>query len=178
MKKFKNSSLFAIIILIAGALSISSCKKDSTADNTPSINFVGGNGFISTDTQVDSGSVIMVGINAAANANTGTKLVDCKVTLTVNNITKQIKDSTINISNFSYEFVGTVNWKGAGRLVISVTDKDGESNEVAVNITSVKVSTLTKYSSLQMGGSTSSFGSYLDADAGVVYKLADLSNTT
>ena len=172
MKKFKNSALFVIIILIVSALSISSCKKDSTADKSPSINFIGGTGYTSSDKSVTVGSNIMVGINASSNTNTGTKLKEVIVTLTYNNTPQILGDTLINTTAFTNSGEIPVNWTGTARLSIKVIDKDGESAEIAFNITGqASGASLISHLNLQMGGSTSTFGSYLDAETGTVFTL-------
>jgi len=175
MKKFKNSALFALIILIASVLSITSCKKDSTADKSPSINFIGGNNFTSTDKSVAVGTIINIGINASSNTNTGTKLKEVIFTLTYNNTPQILGDTLINTTSFTNSGELPVNWTGTARISIKVIDKDGESSEVALNITGTTTGApLTSYAALQMGGASSTFGSYLDAETGSVYTLTQI----
>ena len=173
----KKIQLLAGLLLITGIGIFTSCKKDSTTEDlSPSMNFVGGSGFISADANLAAGAVFQVGVNASANSTSKTKLTNFKVVRTFNNIPYTVIDSTFSESNFNLQFT-MVAYPEAGseRWTFTIKDKDGESMELAFVITTVgTASDITTFSDVVLGSyDNSTIGSSFASSTGVVYKIAD-----
>jgi len=173
----KKIQLLAGLLLITGIGIFTSCKKDSTTEDlSPSMNFVGGSGFISADANLAAGAVFQVGVNASANSTSKTKLTNFKVVRTFNNIPYTVIDSTFSESNFNLQFT-MVAYPEAGseRWTFTIKDKDGESKELAFVITTVgTASDITTFSDVVLGSyDNSTIGSSFASSTGVVYKIAD-----
>lgn len=132
----RKINLFVGLLLITGMGFITSCSKDSTTDVSPSIVFKGGVDFIASDVTLDAGSSFHVGITAAANSTSGKNLTKFKVVRTFNNTPTTELDTTINTANFSWEaYYSTNTSAGTERWTFTITDKDGQTNELAFVIT-------------------------------------------
>jgi hypothetical protein len=153
----RKIQLLAGLLLLSGTMFISSCKKDSTTtDLSPSMNFVGGNNFISSDQTVDAGTVFSVGVNATANSTSGTKLTKFKIVRTFNNVPQTAFDTTFNssISNYNENFTAVAApVAGSERWTFTITDKDGETKELAFVITTVATAgPIDTYTAVLLGG--------------------------
>jgi len=173
----KKIQLLAGLLLITGIGIFTSCKKDSTTEDlSPSMNFVGGSGFISADANLAAGAVFQVGVNASANSTSKTKLTNFKVVRTFNNIPYTVIDSTFSESNFNLQFTIVAYLEaGSERWTFTIKDKDGESKELAFVITTVgTASDITTFSDVVLGSyDNSTIGSSFASSTGVVYKIAD-----
>jgi len=173
----KKIQLLAGLLLITGIGIFTSCKKDSTTEDlSPSMNFVGGSGFISADANLTAGAVFQVGVNASANSTSKTKLTNFKVVRTFNNIPYTVIDSTFSESNFNLQFtIVAYPEAGSERWTFTIKDKDGESKELAFVITTVgTASDITTFSDVVLGSyDNSTIGSSFASSTGVVYKIAD-----
>jgi len=181
MKKLKFLGAFIAAIAVISMMFISSCNKDTTSDLSPTINLKGGTIYTSADAIIDSGTMINVGITAFSNTSSSSKLAKLSLVITIDNTPRPSIDETLSASSADKDYAINVDWIGAARISITVTDKDGKTNVVAINITGKKPSsgtTLTSYPNKNMGGSTSSFGSYLDAETGNVYSVTQVNAST
>lgn len=170
------SYLFAIL-LAASVTSLTSCSKDtSTTDVKPTINFVGGTGFISGDVTLKAGEYMKVGISAFSNSSSKAKLKNLKVVRTFNNIPFVALDSTlsstdafnITLESYAYPEAGTERW------TFTITDKDNESTEIAFNVTTTAGGPITSYNQKILGSyDNSAYGSSFASFDGTVYTLAD-----
>ena len=102
-----NIKGIALFVLLAGTINLfTACSDDEEEeplDKTPTINFIGGGDYTSSDVTVPAGTVVKVGITATANTNSNAKLVKFKVTRTFNNVPETVIDSTLNnLSSFTY----------------------------------------------------------------------------
>lgn len=150
----RKINLFAILILVSGIGFLASCSKDSTTDVTPTINFIGGAGYTSTDVTLDAGELFRVGVNAAANATSGKNLVKFKVVRTFDNTPTTELDTTINTDNFSWNSYFSANTGvGSETWTFTVTDKDGQTNELSLKITTVATAgQINSYTAVLLGG--------------------------
>jgi hypothetical protein len=173
----KKNIFFLMLMLAALSTVFTSCNKDEVTDpQIPSINFVGGSGYISADGSYPINTLLKVGINAAANATSGSKLVKMLVTRTFNNVPTTVLDSTINVANFNVEanfYTSAV--AGTERWAFKVTDAAGESNEISFNITTTPVEAdVNIYTAILMGGQSNlNLGSFWSSVNNTVYKQAD-----
>ncbi len=135
----KKLSYLFIVVILSGLTIISACKKsdDDTVDKKPTITFKGGSDYISSDVTIATGDSIKVGVIALSNTNSNAKLNKFTLTLTSNNIPQVLLDSTLNISTFDINFFITFANESVFRLSAKITDKDGESQEIAFNVTVV-----------------------------------------
>ncbi len=170
--------IYLFIILIIGGVSfLSSCSKgeDDNINLKPNINFVGGEDFISSDVTLNVGQQFKAGINASENSNSNKKLENFKITRTFKNVPQTVLDSSINESNFSINIIATSNPQvGDERWVFSVTDKDGQENDVSFTITTQPSSgPINTYKEKILGSYNSTTGSSFASIDGTVYTLAD-----
>jgi hypothetical protein len=170
--KFKH---FALLALFVATISLfTSCKKDEEpTEKEPTINFVGGTGFTSTDVTLPAGSVFKVGITAAANTNSNAKLVKFKVTRTANNVPTTVTDSTLSTATLNFTRSYTTNMEGSKeRWTFEVTDSDGMSKAVTFEITSEAIVKI--YTAILMGGQmNTTVGSFWSSASNTVMKQAD-----
>lgn len=170
--KFKH---FALLVLFVATISLfTSCKKDEDpTEQEPTINFVGGAGFTSTDVTLPAGSDFKVGITAAANTNSNAKLVKFKVTRTANNVPTTVTDSTISTATLNFTRTFTTNTEGnKERWSFEVTDSEGMSKAVTFEISSEAVVKI--YTAILMGGQmNTTVGSFWSSANNTVMKQAD-----
>ncbi|MCB0431051.1 MAG: hypothetical protein H6585_10750 [Flavobacteriales bacterium] len=171
MKKLTKLMLF----LMAGASTVFvSCNKDDdeNTDKSPTINFVGGSGYVDANVQLTVNDAFKVGITASSNATSSTKLVSFKVVRTANNTPVTVLDSTISTKtfgtwtgNFTAQSTATTeNW------TFTVTDADGESATATFTIQTVAAGPISTYTAKQAGAqSNSTLGSFIDLTGGNIY---------
>lgn len=141
MKKFK----FIFVLVASIGLVFTSCNKDDDDDNpvdeTPVINFKGGNGYISEDATVKVGEDFTIGITANENSNTGKNLRNVGFTVTSDNQVILEGDSAFNESSYNIDY--TFNLASAGEAVIKfeVTDKAEKKSDISLTITAEPAST-------------------------------------
>lgn len=174
MRKFQ---LLAGLLLITGLGLFTSCSKDDTTEDlTPTMNFVGGSGFISDDATLGAGELFKVGVNASANSTSSTKLVNFKVVRTFDNIAYTVIDSTFSSSTFNLSFT-TAAYPVAGseRWTFTIKDKDGESKELAFVITTVGTAPdITTFTDVVLGSyDNATIGSSFASSTGDVFKIAE-----
>ncbi len=174
----KKLNYLLAFVLITSVSIITSCSKDSTnTDVLPTISFTGGTGYTSADATLAAGADIKVGISAFSNSSTKTKLNHFKVVRTFNNVPFTALDSTltatdafnITLSSYAYPEAGTERW------TFTITDKDGQSAEIAFNITTTAASgPISSYTSTILGSyANPTLGSSFASADGTVYLLAD-----
>jgi hypothetical protein len=135
-------------LLLAGSLVFTACNKDdeddpTPVDLTPTLTFIGGAGYTDADATLDAGSTFKVGINAAENAESKKNIETFKVVRTFNNVPVTVyEENDINEPNYTWEDDLTANAEvGEERWSFTVTDKDGLSKELAINITTEAATT-------------------------------------
>ena len=168
-----------LYMLVGSVGFLTSCKKDDDDDGTdkyPTMNFVGGAGYVDSNVQLTVGDAFKVGVSAASNATTSTKLVSFKVTRTANNNPVTVLDSTLNaksMSTWTYNFtaqssVGTESFK------FTITDADGESASLSFTVETVASGAIDTHTGLQAGAqSNTTLGSFIGLSNGTIYKSAD-----
>jgi hypothetical protein len=169
---------FMSLILLSGLTIFSSCSKDDTTtptDLNPVLNFKGGAGYTSTDVTLAEGAEFKVGIIASSNVSSGAVLVRFKVTRTFNNKPDVVIDTTINTASFNADITASARTVvGEERWTYTVTDKDNQVNELAINITTQKVyGPITEFTMKVLGAQHNATGSSFASADGIVYKLAD-----
>ncbi len=161
----KLSILFASLLL-ASVTFLTSCTEDTIP---PTINFLGGTGYTSTDVTINAGSDIKVGITATAGS---AKLTGFEITATHNNSAVTIYDSTFSSDAFSKTMTLTVEDLGETKLVFTITDKDGQ--EAYVSLTVTAVAGVNTYTQKILGSyDNTQYGSSFASVDGTVYKIAE-----
>ncbi|MEI6750303.1 MAG: hypothetical protein ACOYMF_06610 [Bacteroidales bacterium] len=172
----RKIQLLAGLLLITGLGLFTSCKKDSTTEDlTPSINFIGGAGFVTGDVTKTVGELFYVGVNASANSTSGKSLTNFKVVRTYDN-TPLTWDTTINTDNFNYQFQAYANaLPGPERWTFTITDKDGQSKELTFEITTIgTASDIITYSDKILGSyDNATIGSSFASSTGAIYMMPD-----
>lgn len=174
----KKLSMILMLALFAGLTVMTSCNKDDDdepQDLRPEISFKGGANYISEDATLAINEAFTIGITASSNANSGKKIENFKLTRTFNNAIWYEWDTTINEAFFSIDVnMFAINVAGEERISLTVTDKDGQSNEVAVNITTEEIGVpVAKYTNITLGSFNDDNGSFYNSDENLVYSIAD-----
>jgi hypothetical protein len=174
----RKIQLLANLLLITNIGLFTSCKKDSTEDLTPTINFIGGADYVSSDVTLAPGADFLVGINASANTSSNTKLASFKVVRTFANVPETVFETSSSINSGTYTWSDNLTAKesaGTERWTFTITDKDGETSEVSFNITTVgTASTISTYTDIILGSyNNTSNGSSFASSTGNVYMIAD-----
>ena len=174
----KNRIFLFLSILIAGMTFFTSCSESDPVepqDVKPTINFIGGTGYISANATVPAGSIIKMGVNAFANATSGAKLVKLTITRVFNNFPTIALDSVINVSSYTLSFntearseIGPETW------FFKITDKDNQTNEISLTITTeATAGPINTFSMKILGAQNAVTGSSFASIDGSVYTLAE-----
>jgi hypothetical protein len=176
MKKIRY---FFFIALASGLALLNSCSDDETVtpvDETPTINFVGGAGYISSNATLKVNETFKVGINAFSNATTGANLVKFTITRIFNNI-PATQDTTINTDQLNIEVHATANSQvGSETWYFKVTDKNNKTKEISFTITTEAVTTygpINEFSMKILGAQDNATGSSFASIDGTVYTMVD-----
>jgi len=131
----RKLNLLMGLAILGLAVFVTSCTKDTTG-KPPSINFKGGSGYVSADDSLALGATFKVGITASPNTDSQEKLVGFKVVRTFNNVPTTVVDTTLDkLTSFSADIITNArNTAGSERLTFTITDKNSESAEIALNI--------------------------------------------
>lgn len=158
------------MVLLASLPFFNSCTKDTTT-TPPTIQFKAGSGYVSSNVTVPVNSDIKIGISAQSGSS---KLVNLKVIGTSNGTPATLLDSTFSNDTFDRDFTVTAP-SGVGKVILSftITDADGGSAEVSLEISTVG-GTIKSYSQKILGSyDNSSYGSSFASSDGTVYSMAD-----
>lgn len=172
----KTMYLFGLLLL-AGAMVFTSCKKDDDdpepVDLTPVLTFIGGAGYTDGDASLDPSSTFKVGINASENATSKSDIKKFEVVRTFNNVPSTVyTDDDINEANYTWEQDLISNTQtGDERWTFTVTDKDGLKKELSFVITTI--STVTSYKNLSMGSFNDNLPSFMATATGTLLSKAE-----
>lgn len=173
MKKF--AYLFSIL-MIGSLLFWTACEDDDEpGDLKPGLNFKGAAGYISEDATLNTNEPFLVGLNATANANSGAKLALLEITRTFNNAVWFEWDTAIDVAFYNIDInLQAINVVGTERISFKVTDKDGQSSEIAINITTeMAAGPINSYVQKILGAQHSITGSSFASADGTIYQMAD-----
>jgi hypothetical protein len=173
----KKLLLLLSIVLITGAAFITSCSKSDTnpTSQPPTINFVAKTGYLSGDATVTTGSVIKVNVIAFANTTSGAKLTKLTITRVQNDNPTVALDTAISLSSLNFEITTKASTTpGTEKWFYRVTDKDNETAEVSLTVTTVNSSgPINTFTMKILGAQQSSTGSSFASASGDVYSLAN-----
>jgi hypothetical protein len=160
------------LMLITGMI-FTSCSIDDDDPLPPGIHFKGESGYTSADVTINENNTIKVGIVALSNSTSGKNITSFKLTLTSNNVPQVLIDSVVNTATYDADYFITFPDEGEYRLSAKVTDKDGQSAEVAFTVTVNGVAGIIDYTDKILGSYNSNTGSSFASADGTVYTLAD-----
>jgi hypothetical protein len=132
--------LFSILsaLFLSGIILLTSCSKssDPEPDQSPSISFVPGTGFVSSDVTLKVNSLFKVRIDAASNVSSGAPLTRFTITWVRNNDRLTLVDTTINMNKINTDISAQAySQAGQEKWYFKVTDKNNISKEIVVTIT-------------------------------------------
>lgn len=127
----------ALVCLVSVAF-FASCQKEA---GIPSINFVAGEGYISTDATVEANTPFMFGIQAKSNPTTLEPLTKCFIQIISND--ERLYDTLVeNINQNQYNFDGQIALpEGVYSIIATVHNDKDMTNECRMTITSVVTDT-------------------------------------
>lgn len=122
---------------VSTMFSFTSCSDDEgNEDLNPTISLIGTDGNIANDVTVEVGETLNFSLVASESADSKKNLEKLEIIRVANNDVVTILDSTFNEKSIAYEFsVNAQNQAGTENFSFTVTDKDGESDEVTIVVT-------------------------------------------
>ncbi len=174
----KKLFLSFLAIATASTLLLTGCQDPEPTDVKPTISFETGADYISADATVEAGSTFMLGINADANDNSGanlTKLTMVRHFVSINAEQTITWDTTINVATYSIDFqVTAYNEEGTDSFIFTITDAEGETAEVSLDITTeITYGPLNVFEDITLGDKDNAIGSSFASLDGTVYTLAE-----
>ncbi len=170
----KNLSVY-LFALLALSLTISSCNKDDDPVGPPTLNFIGGEGYIDTDATIAVNTIFKVGIAASSNSETNEKLTSLKLTRTIDGNTYIDTTFSINENTFNIDF--QFNSQQAGvveTIAFLLTDKAGQTSEKDLVLTYEATGVAVfKDEGVTMGSFNDDAGSFYSTVTTAVYNIAD-----
>jgi hypothetical protein len=173
MKKYLL--FFGAIVLFSATLLISSCTTDNTTtDLPPTIEFVAGAGYISGNATLTVDSQFSIKVLAQSNVTSGTKLESMKITRVFN---LSSWDTTLTFSETTYTLISSFfarSTEGVEKIEFKVTDKDGQSATISLQITTQAGTTpINTFPMTILGSYQSATGSSFASIDGTVYTQAE-----
>jgi len=138
----KLKSLFLLGAVAVSSVTFVSCKKDSVDDGTesskkPTLVLNGAGNYVAGNKTMEVGSNFQVAVSGSSNTNTDAKLTNLKITRITNNTPTVVVDSNFSEKTFNevvYNFTAMAT-AGTEKFVITLTDKDNNSDEESFTIT-------------------------------------------
>ena len=169
----KKLSIF-LITLLSVTIIFSSCNKDDDTVGPPTLNFIGGEGYVDTDATIETGTFYKVGISATANAESGEKLYSLQFTRT-NQDGISFVDTTFMINDNAYNIDFELNSQQAGtyetlgfQLIDNAAQIINKSLTITYEATGVAV---TKHTGITMGSHNDDNGSFYSTTTNETYSI-------
>jgi|WetSurMetagenome_2_1015567.scaffolds.fasta_scaffold18032_2 hypothetical protein len=174
----KKTSLIAALLLIMASVSFFTSCTPEEENLSPSINFVTGSGYLSSDATLKAGEAFTVNLSATANSTSGAKLVNLKVIRVLGGNTVTVADETIDLSSFTSEISANAAFiSGTEKWTFTVTDANGESAEISLNITTTAGAAIHTFDQKILGSYyNNTYGSFFGSADGTVYKMVEAYN--
>lgn len=148
--KFSVMKRFSLILYI-GAISVlgillitASCKKEDSDDNTPadkspSLTFLTGTGYVSSDVTLEASRTFKVGVLGSKNPNTNIDIATFTVTRTFNGISETVyENNNVGESYLSWESTEFTNdMTGEEVWRFTIMDYTGETQAISFTITTL-----------------------------------------
>ncbi|MCK9291586.1 MAG: hypothetical protein WCR58_10670 [Bacteroidales bacterium] len=124
---------FLLLSLFVGATLFTGCNKDEDDPiiGNPSIDFKGGEAYVSQDATITTVDEILIGFNAAQNPDTKKPLT--RFTLQIGEA--NLVDSTLNTDSFEVDYTLQIESVGEAKLTARITDESGAWAEVSLILT-------------------------------------------
>jgi hypothetical protein len=174
----KRVFYFLTAILVTSVTFLTSCTEDTTTpDQPPTIEFVAGSGFINENVTLTVGTTFQIKVLMEANATSGSKIQDLKVTrvfdLQTSDTTYAINETTATVT------IGFVAQATAGveRITFEAIDKAGQNASIYLDITTEAATTpIHTFTMKILGSYQSTYGSSFASIDGTVYSMNDAFN--
>lgn len=171
----KRSLFLVLSLLVSSALLLVSCNDDDEPLNQPpTISFVAGANFISSDATLKVNESFTVKILAEANTTSGSKIQSLKISRVFN---LQSWDTTLtyNDATFTLEATFTANAQvGVERISFEITDKAGQKASIYLDITTEEATVpISTFTMRILGSYQSTTGSSFASINGTVYTMAE-----
>lgn len=132
------------MLVLPALFVLTGCEEDGQESLSPSLEFLGGSQYVSSDVTLAPGESFLVGLTADENVNSKSKLVNFKVErkITGQSSPSVVLDSTINTSNFDIKgelVASTIETEET--FTFTVTDKKGEFKSVSFIVTTENATT-------------------------------------
>lgn len=175
----RKINLLLVSLLVLASNFFTSCKKDDAASDAD-IQIVAQTGYISGNATVQPGTQFKVKWTATVTTSDMKYLSITRDGVALSSWSlKEIDSDYENAYNSEATLTAPLSG-GPYTYAIVVSDKD--ENEIAsiefVITLQAAAGSIGTYPSINMGGASSSFGSYLDAEAGTVYKVAQVNGSS
>lgn len=169
----KKLSLF-LITLLSVTVILSSCKKDENS-GPPTLNFIGGEGYVDADEIIAVNTIFKVGIAASANAESNEKLSTLKLTSSISGTA--FIDTTLTVNELQYNVDFQFNAQQAGvveTITFMVTDKAGQMAEKSLTLTYEALGVpVAKTSNVLMGSHNDDNGSFYSTTTNLTYNITE-----
>lgn len=172
----KNVKLLLGLIAIVSLGMFMGCEDTAEGDLSPDISLKAGADYYVSGTTVAPGSLIKFGVTVTANAESGKKIQNVRVTRTFNNSPTVVVDTSLNEDTFVQDWILTArNEAGEENIKIEAFDKDNESAEISFNIVTDAGLTKSLIShDITLGAQNSATGSFCASFEGEVYTITEL----
>lgn len=132
------------MLVLPALFVLTGCEEDGEESLSPSLEFLGGSQYVSSDVTLAPGESFLVGLTADENVNSKSKLVNFKVErkITGQSSPSVVLDSTINTSNFDIKgelVASTIETEET--FTFTITDKKGEFKSVSFIVTTENATT-------------------------------------
>lgn len=139
----KNLKLL-LLLVIPALFVFSGCSEEDDTNLSPSLEFLGGSQFVSSNVTLAPGDSFYVGLTANQNATSKSKLVNFKAErqITGQSTPSVILDSTISTSDFDIKgelLASTIETDET--FTFTITDKDGEFKSVSFIVSTENATT-------------------------------------
>lgn len=155
---------------------MTSCNKDEEEDGPPNISFKGGATYISQDATLNTLEAFTIGITASSNTTSAATLTNLNISRTFDNQVWFDWDTALNVDHYdlNVSFIA-LNVEGVERIAFKVTDANGISSEISLNITTESVAGPINFFTQKWLGSydNNDTGSSFASIDGTVYMIAE-----
>lgn len=169
---------FLLIGILSITVLISSCKKDDDSFGPPTINFIGGEGYIDGDATIAVNTIFKVGIAASANTESNKEIKTLNLKRSIDGVTFIDTTLTINQNQFNGDF--QFNAQQAGiieTIMFTITDDAGQTASKSLTITyEATAIPVIKDTGVTMGSFNDDAGSFYSTLTTTVYNISEASN--
>ncbi|MBN2681044.1 MAG: hypothetical protein JXR58_00925 [Bacteroidales bacterium] len=123
------------LIILLSVLVFNFCKHQPEEEWLPDINFLKGNAYIYSDSTIEAGNLVKIGLQAEANKNSGNLLKSIIITCFTDGSGVIILDTIVSLQKFEFEIdILPEEQGGTIKYLFSVVDEKGIRNESEIEI--------------------------------------------